>query len=800
MNVDGTVQVSGVTANDFTNVVAYTVTAADGSTQVYTAKITVAASSAKALTAFAFPSALNSSAGLSSDVTATIIGTEVTATVPFGTDVTALIAAFSTTGASVNVDGTIQVSGVTANDFTNVVVYTVTAADSSTQVYTAKITIAASSAKALTAFAFPSALNSSAGLSSDVTATIIGTEITATVPFGTDVTALIAAFSITGASVNVDGTIQVSGVTANDFTNVVVYTVTAADGSTQAYNLTITIAASPAKDLTAFGFPSALNGDAGITSDVIATITGTDIAATVPFGTDVTTLIAAFSTTGASVTVDGTLQISSMTANNFTNVVVYTVTAADASTQDYTVTVTVEESVTGLVTSGLEAHYDAQTLSSITADDENNLSQWADISGNNHNLVVRTNTPVYTPALINGHPGLDFTNEAGMITSDQPALANTVTVFFVVTWYPQGQPSDSGNLGFHVNRDNGWSMEQNPFTASGYPNTLHWQTDNDNSGPPGGCIITLVQGGSYILVGTLSNANGVASRTFTAVPFADPSNPQTGSCESVAQSYSPTAGPIYIGDSDIDEASNAYFGEIAYYDRVLTSSELSQNVEYLATRWARAPSVPTDGLLLRWKLDEGSGTVATDSSGNGLDGTLVGSNWLTSNCVLEACTQFVGNSSSHLELDNTVPTAGTGATFAAWVQFDPNITGGYQTIFDGPFTGCCTFRLLMDANLHPFWNAGQHADLTFTEYTFPLGQWVHVVWTIVAGGNGTIYIDGSVVVQSTAGVAGSFPDLPDMDIAGGNSFEYPANALFNDVLVYNRVLSPDEVTSLYNSY
>ena len=52
-------------------------------------------------------------------------------------------------------------------------------------------------------------------------------------PFGTDVT---------GASVGVGAAPQTSGTTASDSTNPVSYAVTAADGSTKAYTVTVTIA------------------------------------------------------------------------------------------------------------------------------------------------------------------------------------------------------------------------------------------------------------------------------------------------------------------------------------------------------------------------------------------------------------------------------------------------------------------------------------------------------------------------------------------------------------------------------
>jgi hypothetical protein len=159
--------------------------------------------------------------------------------------------------------------------------------------------------------------------------------IAITVPNGTIVTALIPTITQTGASIS-----PASGV-AQNFTNPVIYTVTAADASTQDYTVTVTVAASPAKAITAFS----LNGVAGTINE-----TGKTIAVTMFSGTDVTALVATFTTTGTSVKVGSTVQTTGTTANNFTSQVTYTVTAADASTQDYTVTVTVAASLYNFVT------------------------------------------------------------------------------------------------------------------------------------------------------------------------------------------------------------------------------------------------------------------------------------------------------------------------------------------------------------------------------------------------------------------------------------------------------------------
>jgi hypothetical protein len=97
---------------------------------------------------------------------------------------------------------------------------------------------------------------------------------------------------------------------------------------------------SSAKAITAFSFTSP--AATGVINENAKTIS-----VTVPSGTNVTALVATFTTTGVSVKVDSTLQVSGSTPNNFTNPVLYTVTATDATTVTYTVTVTVATPTTG---------------------------------------------------------------------------------------------------------------------------------------------------------------------------------------------------------------------------------------------------------------------------------------------------------------------------------------------------------------------------------------------------------------------------------------------------------------------
>lgn len=160
-----------------------------------------------------------------------INGNNITVNMPYGTDPSNLVATFTTTGQSVSVGDTQQISGVTPNNFTTSVVYTVKAEDNSTTSYTVTVVIAQPSDKAITSYSL-----------NGVTGTISNNNISIAMPYKTDVTHLIATFDFIGASVTIKGVTQVSGKTENDFTQAVVYTVNAFDGSKIDYTVTVTTA------------------------------------------------------------------------------------------------------------------------------------------------------------------------------------------------------------------------------------------------------------------------------------------------------------------------------------------------------------------------------------------------------------------------------------------------------------------------------------------------------------------------------------------------------------------------------
>lgn len=184
-------------------------------------------SDAKEILSFVF-------ADLTPAVQGNINGTAITAMVPFGTDVTALEPTVT-----ISQEATVSPASGQAQDFSSPVTYTVTAEDGSEATYTVTVNVTAgSSEKELTTFIFES-------LDPDVAGVITGNDVAVDVPFGTDVSALAPTITLSDLA----SVAPASGV-EQDFSSPVDYTVTAQDGSTNVYQVAVTILPKPGLAIT----------------------------------------------------------------------------------------------------------------------------------------------------------------------------------------------------------------------------------------------------------------------------------------------------------------------------------------------------------------------------------------------------------------------------------------------------------------------------------------------------------------------------------------------------------------------
>ena len=199
--------------------------------------------------------------------------------------------------------------------------------------------------------------------------------------------------------------------------------------------------------------------------------------------------------------------------------------------------------------------------------------------------------------------------------------------------------------------------------------------------------------------------------------------------------------------------------------------------------------------IAHWKLDEGSGTTASDSSGNGNTGTLLnGPSWTTGK---------LNNSLSFDGVDDyvTLPDMGTVEsypfTFTAW--FRSSSSDNDMTIVSQENSGDQTQRVQLyftDGLLS--WNirstaaeaeiqvAGQYRD----------GNWHHVAGVSMASNNHEFFVDGVSVGISAVNVP-----APAVNKATIGNWFFVAGYFFtgaiDDVRIYNRALSSQEVQNLY---
>ena len=303
---------SGVSASpgsgepqDFTLPVPYTILAADGSSRVYTVRVSVAApaqsepvpdgpadpvpSSRCAITGFALSGAQGQ-----------ITGDRIAVVVPAGTDLGALTPEVRFDGASVE-----PASGA-AHSFSEPVQYTVTAEDGSRCSYRVSVSVGRSTAKEITRFSL-----------AGVVAEIAGDEIRLSVPYGTRI-------------VNVPPRVEHDGVAISpaagalcDFSRPVVFTVTAEDGSQRAYTVRVSVAPNLSKEITHFKV-----------FGIEAHIDGERIELTLPYGSVLTSLVPQITLSG------GVVEPASGVPQDFTQPVTYSVTGADGAVQRYLVEVT----------------------------------------------------------------------------------------------------------------------------------------------------------------------------------------------------------------------------------------------------------------------------------------------------------------------------------------------------------------------------------------------------------------------------------------------------------------------------
>lgn len=210
-----------------------------------------------------------------------------------------------------------------------------------------------------------------------------------------------------------------------------------------------------------------------------------------------------------------------------------------------------------------------------------------------------------------------------------------------------------------------------------------------------------------------------------------------------------------------------------------------------------------DGLVGWWTFDETTGTSAFDSSWNGNVGTATGTT-IIPNCARSVCRQFNGSGNKVTPGAKNYVASGTGFTYSAWLQLNDfslqqfpvaiqlqDSGGNPWEVFYSNFVGYTGINF--GSNLG--WANG------YTNVAAPTGlQFHHLLITYNGGtqatlGNYAMYLDG---VSQSLSAASSFASRSNANLIGddgGNNFW---DGKIDDIRIYNRALTAQEVKDLYN--
>lgn len=181
--------------------------------------------------------------------------------------------------------------------------------------------------KGFTSFKF--LVKDALGAEKEYAGTISDAEIIVELPTEVDVTNLKASFSLDNARtiVQVGKVVQENGVSTNDFTQPITYTVKAEDKSTRSYN----VRATKKSAIKSFGFY--IEDNPSLTQNYVGIIKGLAIEVGLPETVNLTTLVARFeTTTGATLKVGAVVQENKKTINDFTTPVIYQFSDANSPT------------------------------------------------------------------------------------------------------------------------------------------------------------------------------------------------------------------------------------------------------------------------------------------------------------------------------------------------------------------------------------------------------------------------------------------------------------------------------------
>ncbi len=221
-------------------------------------------------------------------------------------------------------------------------------------------------------------------------------------------------------------------------------------------------------------------------------------------------------------------------------------------------------------------------------------------------------------------------------------------------------------------------------------------------------------------------------------------------------------------------------------------------------------AVSSADLVAYWPMDEGIGGITPDKSGNGLDGTLVGRPSFAKGVYGQAI-QFDSSNTMYMDCGTDPAFDITEQlTVAAWIKMDH--VDDRQPIVNKEGDGVRGVGYRVESSgivyvqlyVQGWTAAADKTDLSSTVNLEP-DRWYHVAYTyeFVADGSSitVLYIDGeeNIRTETTRGPLTTSTQIQEIGrYVWSGSYQKFFNGLIDDVVIFNHVLSADEIQGIMN--
>jgi hypothetical protein len=405
-----------------------------------------------------------------------------------------------------------------------------------------------------------------------------------------------------------------------------------------------------------------------------------------------------------------------------------------------------------------------------------------DTTGNG-NTGTLTNGPAWTTGKTGGALSFDGSNDSVYVA--RSTSLNTATTGLTVSAWVYRNANQQGFVSV-LSRQQGNSYYERFYL--GFENGNYRWLVNTTSGYSDFTVGGAAPLGQWLhLVGTFDGTD-VKLYVNGALQF---SSPHSGTLQTDTTGL--TIGANYNDAAHTaQEVFNGKIDEVNVYAQALTAQDVA------------ALYVTKSGPIVRLALDEGTGTTAADSSGNGNSGTLQnGASWTSGRSggavSLDGVddTVYISNAAGLTSITN-------GLTVAAWVYRPANQTGFASVLSREVGTSYYEHFYLgfQDGKYRWFVNTTGGYSSQSLGGTAPTGQWVHMVGTY-DGSTVSLYVNGAL--QFSTPHSGTFGgDTTGIAIgANHNSAAHLPDDRFSgkvdDVNIYSYALSAQEALQLYQS-